>query len=181
MSPPLHAFVDESTRNSDYLICAATVSTTDLAVTRKQLQGLLATGQRRLHFTDESDPKRRKILSAMTEMETSTTIYVATSRNQDLARASILETMVPQLRDRGVSRLMLDAREGQDSKDRATIYRQVGPHPQPEFAYVHQRSATEPLLWIPDAVAWAWGRGGQWRAMVTASGLAGSVVTVQVG
>lgn len=29
--------------------------------------------------------------------------------------------------------------------------------------YRHDRAASEPLLALPDAVAWAWARGGEWR------------------
>lgn len=80
MSPDLHAFVDESTRRFDYLICAATLSVRDLGSSRTTLRNLRARGQRRLHFADESDPRRRKILSAMAELETETVLYVASHR-----------------------------------------------------------------------------------------------------
>jgi hypothetical protein len=180
MSSNLHAFVDESTRRLDYLICVATVSVQDLNSSRTTMQNLRARGQRRLHFAGESDLRRRKILSAIAELETETTIYVASHRNQTRARGAILEAMVPQLRKRGVSRLLLDARQGQDQRDRATIYRTIGSDPDPEFSYTHQPSASEPLLWIPDAVAWAWGRGGYWRTRVEDLGLITEAVTVEV-
>ena len=60
MTPPLHAFVDESSRRNSYAICAATISIDDLDSTRKQLRALLLAGQRRIHFTTESDSRRRK-------------------------------------------------------------------------------------------------------------------------
>jgi hypothetical protein len=88
--------------------------------------------------------------------------------------------MVPQLRERGVRRLLLDARQGQDQRDQATIYQAVGSSPDPEFSYDHQPSASEPLLWIPDAVAWAWGRGGHWQTRVKDLGLVVDTVTVEV-
>jgi hypothetical protein len=180
MSSNLHAFVDESARRVDYLICAATLSVRDLGSSRTTLRNLRARGQRRLHFADESDPRRRKILSAMAELETETIIYMTRHRDQVRARAAILETMVPQLRERGVRRLLLDARQGQDQRDRATIYQAVGSSPDPEFSYDHQPSASEPLLWIPDAVAWAWGRGGHWQTRVKDLGLVVDTVTVEV-
>lgn len=180
MSPNLHAFVDESTRRTEYMICAATLSTTDLAPSRAVLNGLRARGQRRIHFAGESDQRRRKILSAIAELNTETIVYVASHRNQVQARAVILETMVPQLRERGVTRLLLDAREGQDHRDRAVIHTSVRSNPEPEFRYQHQTSASEPLLWIPDAVAWAWGRGGDWRTRVENLGLVSATITVAV-
>jgi hypothetical protein len=33
--------------------------------------------------------------------------------------------------------------------------------------YMHKRANEEPLLAIPDAVAWSWAKGGHWRRRVT--------------
>lgn len=159
----LHAYADESYRRGSYLICAATVAVHERGAAQKEMRGLLAPRQRRLHFVDESDRRRRIILSAIATLETSTVIYVASDRSQSAARAAILGTMVPDLHRRGVNRLVLDSREGLDGKDRATIHRAVRLSRIDGFSYVHQHSASEPLLWVPDAVAWAWGRGGDWR------------------
>ena len=130
MTPPLHAFVDESSRRNSYAICAATISIDDLDSTRKQLRALLLAGQRRIHFTTESDSRRRKILTAMADMNTKTHIYLATdSKNQDASRKALLEVMVPDLQSL-------------------------------------------------DAVAWAWGRGGRWKATIERSGLVANVLTI---
>lgn len=32
--------------------------------------------------------------------------------------------------------------------------------------YEHQRAASEPLLAVPDAVAWCWAKGGDWRRRI---------------
>jgi hypothetical protein len=32
--------------------------------------------------------------------------------------------------------------------------------------YVYHRGTSEELLWIPDAIAWCWARGGAWRQRV---------------
>lgn len=176
----LHAFADESSRNDVYIICAATVLVADLHVARVALKAMCPKGQRRIHFSTESDSRRRKILDKMSKLETSTTIYVARSRNQTKARAAILQKMLPQLLDMGAQRLVLDSREGQDHVDRQTIYSALGQDSQANFTYDHHPSATEPLLWIPDAVAWAWGRDNKWKERVTTLGLVASVVEVPV-
>lgn len=176
----LHGFVDESTRRNDYVICAATVPTSELASARKALHQLRAPKQNFIHFVSESDARRGKILTAMSELKTTTTIYVARSRDQVAARTAILETMIPELRNTGVRRLILDSRQGQDHRDRATIYGAVRGEPEPEFRYDHHPSASEPLLWVPDAVAWAWGRGGRWKSQTEDLGLVTRVVAVQV-
>lgn len=176
----LHAFVDESSRRNDYLMCATTVSTTELAEVRRAMRRLPARGQRRIHFATESDSRRRSLLGELAQLGVSTTIYVAESKDQVAAREAILRQMVPELRNLGVRLLVLDSREGQDHRDRSTIRQTVGGDPRPEFRYDHQPSASEPLLWVPDAVAWAWGRGGEWRRLIEASGLIAAVTTVEV-
>lgn len=44
----------------------------------------------------------------------------------------------------------------------------------------HSPAPVEPLLWIADAVAWAWGRGGRWRVQATELSLLAAVKEVQV-
>ena len=178
MTGNLHAFADESFRQGRYLICAATVLPGDLHKSRSALRGLRLRGQRKLHFADESDSRRRTILSALGRRSIETRIYTATHRSQVEARSAIMRAMVVDLRSHGVIRLILDAREGQDHVDRAAIRRIVGGHPDPPFEYQHHPSATEPLLWIPDAIAWAWGRGGTWRSRVESLGLIAAVSSV---
>lgn len=180
MNSNAHAFADESHRRGQYLICAAYVGSRDLGGTRTELRKLRLRGQRRLHFADESDSRRKLILSALGDLNASTALFIATHRRQTQARKAILQRMVVELREVGVGRLVLDSREGQDHLDRSAIHEVVGPRPQPTFEYRHQPSATEPLLWIPDAVAWAWGRGGHWRTRVEELQLVRSVTMVEM-
>lgn len=37
-----------------------------------------------------------------------------------------------------------------------------------ELAYEHLRPHEDPALWIPDAVAWCFGAGGDWRRRISA-------------
>ena len=175
-----HAFVDESHRRSEYLICVATVATSDIRQARKALRNLCLPNQRRLHFVDESNPRRKKILIALAELGMSSHIFVGPSRDQGTVRHTILQEMVPMLRSLGVVRLVLDSRKGQDHKDRAAIHGIVGSNPEPPFEYAHLPSAAEPILWVPDAVAWAWGRGGEWRRQAEDFGLVSSATAVDL-
>lgn len=143
------------------------------------LRGLCLPNQRRIHFVDESNARRRKILTALADLGVSSHVFVGTSRDQRAVRHAILQEMVRTLRSLGVKRLVLDWREGQDQKDRATIRDAIGGNPEPPFEHTHLRSATEPMLWAPDAVAWAWGRGGEWRRQIEDLGLIDSVTVVE--
>lgn len=113
----------------------------------------------------------------MSTLELPPTIYMAKHRDEIAARTAILTGAVV-LHGSGVTRFVLEAREGQDERDRATIYRAAGPRPNPQFEYTHRKPAGEPMLWGPDAVAWAWGRGGRWRRRVDDLQLVAAVRTI---
>lgn len=161
-------------------MCAALVAVSDLTSVRKALRSLPAAGQRRIHFATESDQRRRLILSRMAKLNISTTVYVATGSSDVASRAAILEAMVPRLQENGVKRLILDSRDSQDKQDRSTIFNVMKLQTNNELSYGHQPSHTDPLLWIPDAVAWAWGRGGDWKRRVEQSGLVTDVELIKV-
>lgn len=67
----------------------------------------------------------------------------------------------------GVDRLIVESAVGQDEHDRAVLFdavRKAGV--EDRFSYAHVAPKTEPLLWLPDAIAWAWGAGKDWRRRV---------------
>ena len=176
-----HAFVDESVRGDLYIMCAALMPTDELDAARKTLRSLRAPGQRRIHFSTESDRRRRALLREMSRVNASSIVYAARHPDQIAARAAILATMVPMLRSADVRHLVLESRREQDQRDRSVIYQNLGPHPTPPLSYTHTPASGEPALWVADAVAWAWGRGGRWRAIITDLNLVAAVKEIQVG
>ena len=57
-------FVDESLRRR-YLLAAACVPVSELSDTRVVMRGLLLSGQRRLHFTEESKQRKKILLTKL--------------------------------------------------------------------------------------------------------------------
>lgn len=55
----------------------------------------------------------------------------------------------------------IERREGADGRDRATIIRVRRRRPPLEFH--HLRPPDDPLLGLPDCIAWAVGAGGEWQ------------------
>ena len=175
-----HAFVDESVRGKLYIMCVTSVSTDELDAARKTLRSLTAPGQRRIHFATESDRRRRALLRAMSRLTTSSIVFVARHPNQVKARGAILAAMVPKLQSSDVRHLVLESRHEQDKRDRAIICHSVGAHPTPPINYTHCPGSGEPLLWVADAVAWAWGRGRRWRATIADLDLLAAVEEIQI-
>jgi hypothetical protein len=149
-----------------YLFVCAIVATRDLAPARTALRGLLLDNQRRLHFTDERPARRRDLLARLAELELAARVYECRAREPQ-ARPAVLRRALEDLGDLGVQRLVIESRAGRDRFDRETIRseQRAGSLPQ-DLAYEHLLPHEEPLLWVADGVAWAWGAGGDWRRRV---------------
>lgn len=175
----LHAFVDESRRNSTYLIAAALVDPKDLSRLRRALGGLLLPGQRELHFKKETPQRRRYLVARLVESGVRVDIYRTTcDRGEEHARRRCLTRLTDDLLDVDARRLVLDSREGRDEHDLLTIRLALGKRARESgLVYEHLESHVDPLLWVPDVVAWCHGAGGDWSRRVAP--VIGSVVRLE--
>ncbi|WP_037317976.1 hypothetical protein [Amycolatopsis orientalis] len=161
-----HVFVDES-KEGGYLVTAAALFSGDLASARRAMRSLVLPGQRRLHFTHESDGRRKRILDAITELGPKVTIYDASAHHRRRQREACLDALVENLASIGTRMLVLESDESIVELDRKTLYRSVRRHGCHEILeYRHLRAFEEPLLAVPDALAWCWQRGGHWKTRV---------------
>lgn len=158
-----HAFIDESKRRG-LLVAAAVVQPRHLVPARRALRQLCLPGQSRLHFTKERDDRRRQILAAILDLGVIVDLYDATGiRDQRLARAACLRAVVKDLAEAGGQRLVLEQDDSLVHGDQAVLYaavREVGADGR--LTYEHLPARSEPLLWVADAAAWCWSRGGSW-------------------
>jgi len=125
-------------------------------------------GQRRIHFVKESDRRRSGFLDTLSQFPIGAAIYEVTSRPLPKdARVRCLEPLVDDVLAAGAQRLVIETDGAVIRHDRALLYAKVGHHKgTARLRYDHLRSYEECLLWIPDAIAWCWGRGGMWRTRV---------------
>ena len=138
-----------------------------LVAARRAIRGLVMPRQRRLHFTKESDARRKQILDTIAELALEVTIYDAGAHPRRRQREACLCRMVADLAARDVRLLVLERDESIEELDKKLLYRRVRELGCADtLVYRHQRAREEPLLMIPDAIAWCWQRGGQWRARV---------------
>jgi len=52
------------------------------------------------------------------------------------------------------------------ASDRQLLYRAIRDAHCLDLNYEHRRAATEQLLALPDAIAWCWANGGDWRRSI---------------
>ena len=132
---------------------------------RRVLTDLLMPGQRRIHFQKESPPRQRKVLAAITELDVRVNLY-AVPRADAGGRRLCLTAIV---RDAAsiAELLVVERDESTLVSDRQTLYRAVRQFNCSEtLQYELLAPHLDPLLWVPDAVVWAWAKGREWRELV---------------
>jgi hypothetical protein len=148
------AFVDESARGSSYHVCVAVIANGDVDALRRLVRSFCLPGQRRWHFVNERDSRRRQIIDAVvTTGQVSALAYYGKGRDNEI-RAESFRRMVQPLLERRVTRLIIESREGRDDLDRRVLIDQLRHHGDAGFGYDHLPPHGDPLLWIADAVGW---------------------------
>lgn len=167
---PTHAFVDESRRADRYLLAAALVASRDVQLTTRRARERLPAGRRRAHFSDEGNSVRRRILDGYVRLAPQAVVVIASYGGGDdqQSRDACMSALFPVLVAHGVQALVFDTRgPDRDKRDRQHIARLVRRSDQLDrLHYVHRGSRDEPLLGLPDAIAWAYGAGGIWLAKI---------------
>ena len=166
-----HVYVDESIRPDGwYRLTAVEVAARDVAAVSRQLRQIVPRGQYRVHFSSESDARRRTALRALVDLPISATTFLAPydRRSDDqIARNICLEALGSGLtRDARV--VVVDSRGAhRDRLDRLVFREALRAVGRDDVAYSHRGSRDELLLALPDALGWAIGARRPWRQMVS--------------
>jgi hypothetical protein len=159
----MQVFVDESERR-EYLVCAVVVRG-DVGRLRTSVRRLCRPGQRRVHFSKESDPRRRSVLSALVELGVQARVYTSPSSVKE-SREMCLSALIADIAPGGAERLVIESRRTMDHLDDAVIKAALRRSGTGRLTFQHATAHQEPLLWLPDAIGWAVGRGGDWKRRV---------------
>jgi hypothetical protein len=165
----LHAWVDESMqmpgpeRDGLYLLAAAVASPATCDPMRESLRELILKGAQRLHWRDESAPRRAKIASAIADHDLVHVVVVGApidTKRQERARRQCLERLVFELGILDVSQVWLESRtQSLNDRDRRMFAALHAKHAMPAELHIDFASpAEEPMLWVADAVAGAVGQ-----------------------
>ncbi|MFF5174025.1 hypothetical protein ACFY3U_15465 [Micromonospora sp. NPDC000089] len=162
-----HVFVDE-TKERGFLLAAAAVEPEHLVVARQVVARLTLRGQRSIHFCKERDERRRQILTTMRSLTAEVVLYDGTAyRSQKDARDACLRALVEDAAKAGAERLVLELDDSRRSADARLLNAQLRLNGLTGgVRYDHLRAYEDCLLAVPDAVAWSWAKGGEWRATV---------------
>lgn len=158
--PTYCAYLDESSavrseERQEYLVCAAVIPVAEVEAIRERVSALRLKGQIKLHWTDESEARRKQIVTALAGLSPMTSVVTHLSDRQNKTerfKRLCLEVMYYELALMGVRNVICEARTAsQDKKDRAHIValrnqRKV----EQGFDIDHCRGGDDPLLWLPD-------------------------------
>ena len=130
------------------------------------IRELTLPGQRRVHFAKESDARRKQVLDVVDLVAPDVVIYDSSLCARRRQREACLEHVVRDLAKSGASLLVIESDESVVALGRRLLFRYVRQLDCDTLEYRHLRAREEPLLAVPDALAWCWHRGGHWRKRV---------------
>jgi hypothetical protein len=178
--PPRTAYVDESLRISNglYILAAVTIADQDADHHRAALRDLLYRRQVRLHWRDESSPRRRHLVAAFCGLEHAGVVVIAagmTPRRQERARRKCIDRLLTELASQDTARVVFERRHRElDARDRAMVTALRRQQALPAaFGTTWESPTDEPLLWLADIAAGTaaiaeTGDGGRWRDLSAA-------------
>ncbi|GAA0636680.1 hypothetical protein GCM10009547_46250 [Sporichthya brevicatena] len=157
---------DETKQRGYQLVAVSVGSSSEVAHLRAVVRGLVLSGQARLHMKKESEPRKRLVASAIVATGYTAVVYNAgRSRRTELeARAACLSALVDDLAGTAAPLLVLEQDDSLLSWDRQRLVELSRTYP--GLRYEHRRAREEPALAIPDAIAWCWAKGGDWRRRI---------------
>lgn len=153
------AFIDESSAvrsavRQEYLVGAALIPVEECDEVREHLRALALPGQVKLHWTDESEARRRMIVERISQLAPITVVVTHVSerlRKNERCRRKCLEVLYHDMAEMQVFDLLLERRsDSQDKRDREHIVALQGQGLDRRVRIAHRRGGDEPLLWIPD-------------------------------
>ncbi|MGL4744885.1 MAG: hypothetical protein ACRCXL_10925 [Dermatophilaceae bacterium] len=159
----LRAWVDESgsdrARDPGTYILAAAIGRHDAEpTTRHQMSQLRLPGQIKLHWRDESAKRRQAIIRAVANCEIEHLVVVragAVDDRPERRRRKCLERLLYELELKYVHDIVLESRGRADDRRDLDLLNALrgGRNISTTIRLTHVIGRSEPMLWIPDAVA----------------------------
>lgn len=162
-------FVDES-KAKNYLMVAVHCDRELLVTARREIAKLVLPGQRGLHMRHESDRRRGQIVDALVRLapQMRVTVYNAGRDGPErVRRRQCIRALALDATHHTRAMIVFDCDDSLLSWDRQVMIesvRSLGCTDRLRYQHTHRQN--EVLLAMPDAIAWCWARGGQWRQRV---------------
>jgi hypothetical protein len=154
--------VDES-KSKKFIMAAVQIDSAEAPRARKVLSGLRLKGQQHIHFANEGPSRRRRILSEITKIDLHCTFLVTDQKDEKQGRQNCLNELIETLIRSEEYLIILDYDENHIVSDKQVIRSALEKRGLTSLVtYRHERSRSQPLLWLPDILAWTLARSGEW-------------------
>ena len=154
--------VDES-KSKKYVLAVVQIEGADTKLARRVLSDLRMKGQHYIHFVNEGASRKRRILSAISEINFQCTFLVSEMKNEKQARQECLIALVKSLNESEEYLIIFDSDDNHIVNDKKVIRSALQESGlTTSVTYRHERSRSQPLLWLPDILAWSFARSGVW-------------------
>jgi hypothetical protein len=125
--------------------------------------------QRSIHFVSESDSRRKSILAAFAKIEFQVVMFIVKGQSDTASRRACLDSLIEHLDASRRYSLVLDVDETILKRDRQALNNAILKRGMKDtIEYRHSEPHLEPLLWIPDALAWTLTKKGDWSSNLSA-------------
>jgi hypothetical protein len=164
-------FIDES-KSKGFLLCAVEVDANSVPALRKTINSLRLRGQSGIHFVSESPRRKRQILTTLSGFDLQITLISASGSRETELRRACLQAFIQTLQ-RGTSyQIWIDQDDSHLALDRSTLSASLALVGLSELVtFSHSKTRHQPLLLLPDAVAWSRTRGGEWAQRIQSMGV----------
>ncbi len=160
---PLTAYVDESMRQRRddacvYVLAAVIVDDARAESLREQLKRLRSGKNTVLHWRKESPVRQLLIAQTIHDLDVASIVTVCLYNAKDeRARRHCLDRLLTELAPHAIGNVTLESRRAhRDKHDHALLTALRRSHRIPlDMAVTWDLAASEPLLWLPDAIAGA--------------------------
>lgn len=162
----MQVYLDES-KSKDYLLIAVIVEPGLAKSIRRRMLKLRMPGQNHIHFVNERDSRRKFILSEIKRMEFRARAYSAAGYSQTRGRDECLNLLLDDVETFDASIITIEKDESAVNSDRLLFHR--GLHSRGlarKVEYRFMSKSAEPIIWIADAIAWSYARGGDFKRRV---------------
>ena len=159
-------YLDES-KAKNYVFIGVLVQDGDAPRLRKRVAALKMPGQRSIHFVNEGDSRRKKLLQEYSELGVVAVKVVSNRKNKLDAREDCVRALVHLAASMGCHSLVFDRDESVISKDEIWLKSELRKVDKlVPIGFQHLSRHEEPILWVADALAWCDSRGGDWRKRI---------------
>lgn len=158
-----YAFVDESESNRRldpdvYILAASIMPAESRDSVREIAQGLRLPGQRKVHWRDESEKRRRLLAEAVASLAVMHLVVVRVGRvgePSERKRRKCMERLLFELSAMGVHQVIMEGREAKQNCLDLNLLKALRSRKElsAELRIDHISGPGEPLLWLPDILA----------------------------